>query len=130
MAAGQTSAGGGGGAELKSAVLDYDSFYASTQAGTGYSFLRVTLPEQCSKLIAFSARDDENGYFMVYPGFNFRNGAATTEGAAFIYSGTFDELAVEISEDKVTFIGSPDFMSENNSYLWRSDFSSGICYYE
>lgn len=129
MATGQTSAGGGG-AELKSAVLDQDSFYANTQAGTGYPFLRVTLPEQCSKLIAFSAHDDNNGYFMVYPGFNFRNGAATTEGAAFIEVGSFAELAVEISENTVTFIGSPDFMSENNSRLWKSEFSSGICYYE
>ena len=128
MAAGQTSAGGGGGAELKSAVLSGDSLVSGSQTGLGY--LRVTLPEQCSKLIAFSARDDYNNYFMVYPGFNFRNGSATTEGAAFIYSGTFDELAVEISENTVTFIASPDFMSENNSTLWKSEFSSGICYYE
>lgn len=128
MATGQTSAGGGGGAELKSAVLDGDSLVSGSQTGLGY--LRVTLPEPCSKLIAFSARDDYNGYFMVYPGFNFRNGSATTEGAAFIYSGSFDELAVEISENTVTFIASPDFMSENNSTLWKSEFSSGICYYE
>ena len=129
MAAGQTSAGGGG-AELKSAVLDYNSFNAGTQPGTGYSFLMVTLPSYCNKLVAFSASGYDN-VFMVYPGFEFRQSKPTLDGAAFIYDGSFRELKVNIMDNYITFIGDPDFNSGldisalSDSYNWN-----GICYYE
>lgn len=125
-----------GGAEPEYVELTRGDFTSGQQNGTGYYYVKFTLPKSCKKLIAAtimgSGGIEGHTLYVMYPGHSYRDASGTLEGATYVEAsvGGYQELAVEITGDEVMFVESPDFMSEGNCReLYESNDWAGSCYY-